>query len=137
MEQKKISKDFVAAVKKLAKESPSLTQGAIAAQIGMDVTTMSNVVAGRRNVQYEFYKSLQEVFNLKIEESEILIPDSLKFISENSIKTLAVVNAHSRILEKMYVRVMTVDPFDAEGILETVYEQERQKLKDQLKQGSA
>src|SRR5690349_21090509 len=86
MEQTSITKRFVAEVERLKGSPAAKDYKDIAEQIGLDRTTMSNVIKGRRNIPYEVYKKFTEIFQI---EDDVRLEQNatLGIIAEYVIKT--------------------------------------------------
>lgn len=108
MEQTPITKKFIQEVERLRGTPAGKDYKEIAAKIGMDKTTMSNIIKGRRNIPYEVYIKFAEIFRIEddirtgqtsaiglIAEYVIKMDARLEVVTNLLIETMAAVKNES------------------------------------------
>lgn len=120
------SKRFTEAVEELIKKGVSKRE--ISYAIDLNEGSLGNILRGIRNIPKKAANLFEAKYGVKI----ITAAGSLHGLSETAIKTLAVANANRKALAAIYGAVLKMPPEKAAEILESLYREELQTLKDEL-----
>lgn len=127
MELKEHTIKFKQQVDELIRSNTVKDYKEIAKAIGLDNTSLSNVLNNRRNIPHERYEKFTKVYNLK---STNVVFETLagKLIQ---IEAMQVVQLH--LLQELFAKALNIPNIEAGSIIKKILDQELEKIQQGLK----